>query len=96
MLVVVFSFILAINPLFYFSRATGNMRESDAVKTLQNEKDALIGEKHKLKDELNTIRKQLKDESAKWSSEREDLQNIIGEKTRLFFVCLWLFLFLIH
>ena len=71
------------------------MRESDAVKTLQNEKDALIGEKHKLKDELNTIRKQLKDESAKWSSEREDLQNIIGEKTRLIFL-LFLFIFYVE
>ena len=59
------------------------MRESEALRTLEGEKELLITEKHRLKDDVNAVRKQLSEETRKWSSERDELRNIIAEKTKL-------------
>ena len=64
-------------------RATGHMRESEALRTLEGEKELLITEKHRLKDDVNAVRKQLSEETRKWSGERDELRNIIAEKTKL-------------
>ena len=50
------------------------MRESDALKTLESEKEKLIGEKHKLKDEVTALRKQADDDSKKLSNERDEMK----------------------
>ena len=59
------------------------MRESDAVRMLTSEKEEMVVEKHQLTDDVNRLRKELKDSNRQWKTETEDLKKIIAEKSTL-------------
>ena len=60
-----------------------SMKASDALKTLNDEKDALISDKHKLQEDLVRINKQIDENTNAWNNERDELQNIIRVKSRM-------------
>ena len=70
------------DALVLICRMTSHMRESDALKTLESEKEKLISEKHKLKDDVTAARRKADDDSKTWSSERRDMQKSLDEKQK--------------
>jgi len=57
------------------------MNQTEAFRLMMREKEALIADKYRLNDKLNTLRREAKTADEKWQKEKEALEKAISEKS---------------
>lgn len=59
------------------------LNQTEAFKVMMKEKEALIADKFKLADEVNTLKRKIDLNSGQWKKEKDEVKKILDEKTKL-------------